>query len=499
MWDKLFKNSNFILLIFGLTTLQLALSYYGQVVHQYPVAPGDDIFNHLRAMENLQQNPVLWQWGGYPIGFRILVVWLSNIFAAGELITTLKFVWPLLPVLSSLAIFLLATKLFSKKIGLLTFIIYGFLSLQPLQTLYDGGLPNVFAGNTVLPLTLLLWVTVWQNLQQGYRRLVWPVLGLLTGIFVILYSHHLSSIVLIVNLLVTFPFLAFWSTRKLVGQKRWQIPIGLIITGLVLTFLLAQAPIFNNLKDLLETVRNYALPSPPWQWSRYHTSINGLLFQGSIAGILVLFWRRLRRPSLLTAGEIMLTVWFIIYLVGSRLSAVAEPERLARDLAMPGAILAGYFIYYAYHYLKNKGEMVAATLFSIFIIGSFVLATAVKTAELTQYNQLIRFSAADAQLLQQVQNSKSIIALNSHTPAWNYLAPEEVSSRKIRLINSTKQADYYIGLGRCVYLEIYKNFIWPENYRKNQIYEELKQSNLEINIQPRYEDSLKLWYEVCAR
>lgn len=498
MLERLLTGRRYWLLFGVITSLMLVLSYYGQIVYQYPIPPGDDIFNHLRAMENLQQNPTLWQWGGYPIGFRNLIVWLANGFANGDLIATLKVVWPLLPVLSSLAIWLVASKLFSKRIGLLALVIYGLTSLQPLQTLYDGGLPNVFAGNTLLPLALLLWAGLWRALKAPSKKLYWLLAGFLALTFVIFYTHHLSTIVLAATVLLSLPLLAIQAYKTAVSptQKR---AVYLLIGLFALTVLaVVLTPLSQTIADLVEVVKTYRQPTPPWEWYRYHTSINGLLFQAGLAGAVLLGWRSVK--GFLTAHplRIVLLVWFLFYLIGSRLSFVAEPERLARDLAMPGAILAGYFIVNAYHYLAR--ERVIKTVFVTVIGLALALGILVKAREMTDYNTLVRYSTADVSLHQEITSgSKNIVALNSHTPAWRYLARPLISSKRVRLISDTSSVNYYLNLGRCVYLEVYKPNVWPEHYRQNQIFDGLSEDPAELTIRVAQEDGLKYWYEVCPK
>lgn len=495
----MFKGKTYYWLIGILTLIYAGLSYYGQTIHGYPVPPGDDIFNHLRAMENLQSDPVLWQaGGGYPIGFRVLMVLLANVFLQGNLTDILLIIWPILPVLSVLALWLLATKLFSKKIGLAVFVLYGFMSLQPLLTVYDGGLPNLFASNIFLPLSLLFWVKIWKDLRHGWIKTKWAILGFVLTSAIILYSHHLSSIVWAGTIGLSFIGLSVWRGQQFSGAKRWKWPVLSVVIFGSIALILLKTPIFDSVNGLIELVKSYDSPTDPWEWSRYHTSINGLLFQGGILGLLLLGYRRIFIDKKIRAAEIVIISWFLLYLVGSRLSFVAEPERLARDLAMPGAILAGYFIIEVAKYLRNKNT-IGYKLFIAFIIIQVALGVAVKAQRMTEYNPMVRFSSSDQELLETIKSTEGTAGVQVQNGGWGYVLKDDIDAKKVILLRRYSTVKKRFKENQCVYLSYYKSQVWPPESQSRALLDRVitNADKLDVSVEPFIEDPLKYWYKAC--
>lgn len=212
---------------------------------------------------------------------------------------------------------------------------------------------------------------------------------------------------------------------------------------------------------------------------------------------MLLGWRSVK--GFLTAHplRIVLLVWFLLYLVGSRLSFVAEPERLARDLAMPGAILAGYFIVNAYHYLAK--ERVIRMVFIATVGLALGLGVGVKTLELIQYNPMVRFSESDQKLLTDIGQSTDPVGLQVQNGGWHYMAKEQIDSGKITLLRRYATVKKRFKAGQCVYLSYYKDQVWPpESHSRSLLDRVIKnEQKLDVTISRYSEDLLKVWYRAC--
>jgi hypothetical protein len=287
---------------------------------------------------------------------------------------------------------------------------------------------------------------------------------------------------------------AYKSTTSSAGKGVLYALVGvLLLAGAVVIF----TPVGRSISDLIDVVKNYRQATAPWDWYRYHTSINGLLFQAGVIGGLLLAWRSVK--GFLSANPTVLVVlfWFGLYLVGSRLSWVGEPERLARDLAMPGAILAGYLIVEAYRYLAN--QPVLRHSLTVVVGLALVLGVGVKTLELTQYNPMIRFSQSDQELLLAVKELDQPVGIQVQNGGWHYLAQEPIEAGQVILLRRYATVKRRFKAGQCVYLSYYKSQVWPPESQSRKLLDRVINNSQKLNVRVDYysEDPLKVWYQAC--
>lgn len=490
-------------LLTGLAILvaHFSLSYYGQWRFHYVVAPGDDVFVHYGLIKAVSAHPSLWPSAYYPPGFHYLILGVSHVLNL-SVMSAMIWAWPLLLILAALAIWLLSTKLFGQKIGLLTYILYVFLSLQPLQTANDGSLPNVLAGNTLLPVAVFLWYRVWT--AEAQKRWYSLALFILTS-GLILYTHHLSTFIL--GAVVASSGLALGLSAAWRSQNRLRNTVSVLLAfislGLISYFAFWHLPVFGPERYLLSAVEKIASQNKVFPLHAFVTSISAVIaFFGFLGGLLLLWElkdRNLKWED--RVARFIILAWFAIYFFGSRTNLVGEPERLGRDWAMPGVLAAAYCITRISQIVKLEiTRRIFIGLVAVAIIGNFYI----KFTLLTHYDSMIRFSDADTAMLAKVNSlptSETVfIATNSLTRgAWVVQAAKEVASGKIVFVDmSHAEAVLASQNDSCVATSYNKAQVWPDEFHDSSTLLAL----IKIpGVKSDYsvDDPNKIWYLLCTK
>jgi hypothetical protein len=496
---KVVRQNLFLVLGTVVAIVYTALLYYGQFRYQYPIAPGDDVYNHFRLAEMIRNNPAFWPQQDYPPGLHYLLLGVSYLFE-GSLLDALIYIWPLLLVLSALSLWLLAVKVFGKKTGFLAYLIYVFLSLQPLQTAHDGTLANLLAGNTFLPIALALWYLTWN--YSGKVR-YWMLIGFLIASCLIIYTHHLSTIILLG--VVASSGLVFVAKKLRSGHSFVSTTVRMLFLTIFLTLVAAVAvyyvPIFSSVKALIQASLVIGSEHKTWSLLSFPKAVSATISVFGFLGAVYVAFQVIKDSSNLAAwrGRVVVVVWFLIYFVGSRFSFIGEPERLGRDLAMPGAILAGYVIIALWEKLYQK-----RALFFVFLAVLIVVALGDATVKLgreLRYNKMVRFSEADLQLkniiTQEPQPTGKMFVL-VRNPMWEIVASEELAENRFSLLYKTDEAIDRFQNDGCLYASVYKPGTWPPELQSDEPLRVIEQAT---GVKPKYmvEDTTKIWYLFCNR
>ena len=404
----------FLLSIFG--------AYYGVVRFHYPVPPGDDIYVHLSYTLTLLRHglsaPV-----GYPPGLYFLVIGLAKFFHTNILST---FVWlaPALLPLSALAIWYLARVLFTAWQALLAYALYALISLQPLQTYFDGSLPNLLAAGILLP---LLFATIIRAVNKK-QITAWICPSLLLGLIVI--CHHLTVLVMLGTLLI-WSFIAIAVTSWI--RWRWKgLGFGAVMGIAMVTVCIGIfwfLPAFSAARGIIHVYVQFdpqfpffhpqtAADTPAWNANDFGLNVGGIIFQAALVGAVAVFihaWK----ISEGRLGRLLLLIWFALYLFGSFTSLSGEPSRLARDFSMPASILAAVGLIWLADLLASRSSTLRIIYWIFIGIVALPLAS-IRMNELTTYSSMVRFSSADQQayaylLISGFSNQTAVL---THQPDW---------------------------------------------------------------------------------
>lgn len=394
-----------------LIALLILFSYANQLIFRYQVPPGGDAINHnqivLAILAGHYQDVL-----NYHSLWHLIVALISKLTTVRS-ITVMAWLGPSLLVSGSLILFFFNRKYFGIYAGVTSLILLGFFSRQPLQTLYDGGFPNVLAATTVLPLVFMAL----ERCLAGDKR--WSAISLfLVSLIFLLYSHHLTLLYAgaIIGLFL-FVQLLLWLGRC--RWSWWQVAlIALATYGLALlavnAFLHIQVGSAHGLASqflkvnwqwpFLHLVGQLDNPNAILDLSAYPNAIGEALVYLSLGGVVVSVIYFLR-GSATPRGRIavLLLIWLTVLLIGSQTPAVGFPVRLARDAAIPMALLGGAFIQGIADFYRAR--QLPRFLLWLTIIFSFSLGWQTlfgRTRDLFTPNPLVAHLAADSAMAKEI-------------------------------------------------------------------------------------------------
>lgn len=340
--------------------LLLAFSLGNQIIYRYSVSPGGDALNHIPYVEAILRGE-FGQVSNYHIVWHLIVAAISAITPLAP-ITVMAWAGPLLLFTSGVSIFLFARR-FGLIAGLAAAIALGFFSNQPLQTLYDGGFPNVLAAGTVLPLVFLAADTVCRR-KTGRSWLV-----LTASLVVLAYSHNIVTLYATAILgLFGLEQMALWLRRR-----RWsRLTVGGGLVGATVVFWLIAVWVFRHGQiSAVALARQFSVidfsfpfihltghldnPNAIWSLKNYPNGIGELLVVLGIAGFGIAIWRAIiDRHRDVGRMSTLVVLWILVLFVGSQIPALTFPVRLARDLAIPLAVASGIFVASVVDYSERR-------------------------------------------------------------------------------------------------------------------------------------------------
>lgn len=393
-------------LTYGLFGLLALFSYLNQLIYRYQVPPGGDAINHNAIVTQILTG----RWAEalhYHFLWHLLIAGVSLLTHARP-ITVMAWLGPLLLVSGGVTLFYFNKKYFGWVAGITALILFGFFSRQPLQTLYDGGFPDVLAGATVLPLVLMA-----VEYLSGSAKKAWPLALLVVSLLGLLYTHHLTFL-LTLGLLAIYAIIRLLLSLSAQGRPWWQIlPIGIgvyfvfvLAAGLFLHFSQTSAAGLANLFaqvnwhwPFVHLIGQVADPNQIFDITAYPNALGEALVYLGLGGVAVAIGYFLRKSdSPRGRVSLLLLVWFIVLAIGSRNPHLGFPSRLMRDLAIPLCLLAGLFLQWLADFCRTRG--IPKALLVIAIVFSFASGwptLLARVSEAVTPNPLVYQLAADNQ------------------------------------------------------------------------------------------------------
>ncbi len=339
----------FYWLIFaGFLAVMAVLAYGNQVMYHYAVPPGYDAIPHSNVIDAIIGGDIPQIFGYHTVWHLLMIPFV--LIMPGPTISNVAWLAPALQLTTVLSLFWVAYKWFGKVAALAVITLIGFFSLQPWQTLGDGGYPNVLAAGTVLPLCALFATYI---TSRKWRWWFLPVI--VACLIVLLYTHHLTTLyalpiffiyglIMIARALIqrginAFLLLAIFGLLAVGGlMGGWyflHFPNTLSVTQLAHDFIRADTvfPFFHLIGKLGDP--SAILPVDLYTQDIGYVLIYVGIIGTVIAAIDVLFTPKNPRWNI----YVLLLIWAAVLYVGSRVESLGYPVRLARDLAIPLAFL----------------------------------------------------------------------------------------------------------------------------------------------------------------
>lgn len=439
------RRLSFILAI-GLPVAFLITSIITYRYFGYVSAPGGDLYNHANHVLELQNEGFRVFLSGYPKLFHLIVLVGMKISGA-TILQTMLYLVPIVIIAAGLASFWLLKELKGIGAGILAMFLVMLVATQPLQTLYDGGFPSYIAVAVWTPLFLFCLAKLLEA-STGSGRGVW-FLGSIVMTILIILTHHFTAFYL--GIFVVGLVLSRW---KQVGRY------GLILVGLLVALMMS--PLSTGARSLWTSVLQVNGDFP---WVHLIGSLNNpnailpiasypayfpsVILWGGLLVVLYVFGRIVRRQPV-ELVVILLALWCVCLLVGSRIEALGFPIRLARDAGVPLALLSAYGLASLWQYLIARRAYYLAV--SMLVVCILVLSTPVvnRLQRLFTFEKAMEYTPALDQAVKELKPGNNVVMaqilptlidpnLVSYFPPYDPLEKSFVSTAAIERLAPVNQ------------------------------------------------------------
>lgn len=480
MSNNRFKILTTIFVVFIFLAI-LIINYFDVLKFKYYVPPGNDPTLHtLITREILEKGKTTFS--GYPPGFHYIIAGLSKL-SDTDPVKTMVYFYPFLMFLSALAVYLLGKQFFGKTVAILSLILYGFISPQPRQTLWDGGFPNLMGADFLMILGFFYFLKAYKN---GRIKDIFFA-GLFLGLAP--FFHHLSSYLMITLIVPISLSLLVLSLLKKQSLKKKLIILGLIF-GIAL-FIGAYPGYIYFGKEYLKQISN-GFVAHAASWQKFISQVNKLTpyappipFSDYFLLLSPYLWifGWLSVPFLLKGflrekreEYVFVFVWLLIVFIFSRpISLSPMPGRIARELSIPLALSSGIFLKEIFVYFKElRFTAVLAILIGLSILrGLFGLSDWVG-----KYNPMVFIQDVDMQAINWIKNNteKEAKFLVAPYNPWLYILTQR-SFTEIRLdFDKMKNGDY-------LYINRYQEgYMWGDRWPYLRVREEVQSRKKDFQL-----------------
>lgn len=405
----------------GLLGLLLVYTALQPLTSGFTVSPGGDTLAHYQTIAALRDQGLSFgELFTRPIAFQSTVLGIHNL-TSWPIETVYRILAALALPLSAFSVSLLAGVLFGRKYALLTLLFAGFVSLQPWQTYVDGTIPNIYGAGVFFPLVVsFAYLTARQ--RKYSRAFWWYLVALFLSLTLLLMTHHLTTLVLVATtaLWALSCLVLVLSTRALPLRRKIWLSVGIVSGITLLAVAFGTLPIFRAARSIVAVFTDYInqfpylmvstsnTPRPVWDTFIFGQDLGGWIYQAAVAGALLLLIRTVRnglKPTQLVV--LFFIAWFSIYFIGAFSGWSGEPTRMARDLAIPGVVLASYFTLESVALLRRYSRVVHWVF-----IGAVVLVCTpylqTKARYVAAANRHVQFSPAEEAAFTHLQTTNNL-------------------------------------------------------------------------------------------
>ena len=334
---------------YGLLAVVLVLvllrGYLGPVRHDWPYARGIDIYEHAVMTEMTLSQGSTESFMLYPPGLHFLTALISR-FSGLEPLDIFAVLAPMLLLLTSLACYTLARRMWGWEVGVAAAFLSGVILGGTFHHLSEARFANLIGGQFLLVVAIaaLLGLYASSSVRAG---LLLAILGSSVVLHHQVGSFTLAMLLFLVTVLF-IPYLLVHDRRKglsllasfaLLGFisviYAWDTyDLGQLVAGLL--------GIGEETGRGGEAVGMALGTKLPYEFAHLLlTATQPVLWLGLLGGLLLLVDAR-RRPDAVAdvLSRATLLFWGLVLFVGSRTNLSGFPDRFERDLGVPLAILA---------------------------------------------------------------------------------------------------------------------------------------------------------------
>jgi len=327
-----------LLIILVLTAVR---GYAGVIVHDWPYLRGEDQFSHAVMTEQMMAHGQYSTYLIYPPGWSALSAVVCR-FCGLPPLSLFPVLTPALLLLTTLAAYALATRLWGWEFGVAAAALSGLVLVGPYVSFAGGLYPDLTAAFFLMLMVIGGLVSLYQapTLRSGLLLAV-------VGAGVVLF-HSVGAEYLVVTLagvsVVCLPYLVFWGGRE--GRRIARAMVaslgGLGVLSVAYAWhiyhlgsLLSKHASTRSTVALDVVSQSVLKASDLMSWVGSPVIWLGVI---GFAALAVATVRFLRRPGQVAAALTLLT-WCVVMYAGSRTTLDGFPQRYERDVGAPLTIL----------------------------------------------------------------------------------------------------------------------------------------------------------------
>ncbi|MGF1471363.1 MAG: hypothetical protein ACFB50_06405 [Rubrobacteraceae bacterium] len=409
-------------LLSGILLLVLARGYLGPVLRDWPFLRADDQYQHTIMTRMMISEGSTGSFMLYPPGIHLFMAELSHLSGVGPLgvgpLDIFAVVIPALLLLPTLAVYALGRRLWGWEYGLTAAAFYGLLTGGSYWYLEHGRYPNIIAAQFLLVLALATLFRLY-NAPSWRSGLLLAILGSSVVLFHQVGSFYLTLLLFVVAILFVPYALLRERRRGLALLSSFGLLGVLSILFAWNTYDLPQLAgrLFGGGDETGEGGEAVAMafgtkPPDPLVGIVNLTS-QPLLWLG-VLGLAVLVFGTNRRTD--TTGVLIRTtmfVWTLMMFAGSTTAFSGFPDRFARDLGVPLALLGAL----AFVTILRSATVRRNTL--AVVVASLTIVVVATTVELRALKSLVLATEPSAQLTMSPQVAAAGEWLEEHNTGGN--------------------------------------------------------------------------------
>ncbi|MGB3633152.1 MAG: hypothetical protein WA982_03855 [Rubrobacteraceae bacterium] len=511
-------------LISGVLLLVLARGYIGPVLRDWPFLRADDQYQHTIMTRMMISEGSTGSFMLYPPGIHLFMAELTHLSGVG----TLKIFAVLIPallVLPTLAIYALGRRLWGWEYGLTAAAFYGLLTGGSYWYLEHGRYPNIIAAQFLMVLALATLFRLY-NSPSWRSGLLLALLGSSVVLFHQVGSFYLALLLFIISVLF-LPYALLRERRRGIALLSSLGLLG-VLSALFAWNTYNLPKLFGKLLGGGETGEGgeavamaFGTKPPDSIVGIVELTSQPLLLLGLLGVILLTFdRRRMDTPGILIL--IVLLVWTLMMSAGSATSFSGFPDRFARDLGVPLALLGAMsFVTILRSVAAQRGTLaVIAASLTILTMATMVDLRAMKGLVLAseQREQLTMSpQVSDAGEWLEEHNTggnivvspytkrvptRGVLALGGYTGMQSYDAPRIDRGRDIPPpgVEPLRDALWILehpaggktqrlleeyDVRYVVMSKIYPVTIWPEFEKREKLYRKVYENNAVVIFEPK--------------
>lgn len=511
-------------LLSGVLLLVLARGYLGPVLRDWPFLRADDQYQHTIMTRMMISDGATGSFMLYPPGIHLFMAELTHLSGV-ETLKIFAVLIPALLVLPTLAIYALGRRLWGWEYGLTAAAFYGLLTGGSYWYLEHGRYPNIIAAQFLMVLALAALFRLY-NSPSWRSGLLLALLGSSVVLFHQVGSFYLALLLFIVTLLF-LPYALLHERRRGIALFSSFGLLGVLATLFAWnTYDLPK--LIGKLLGREETGEGgeavamaFGTKPPDSIFGIVDLTSQPLLLLGLLGVALLAFdRRRMDTPGVLTLT--VLISWALMMAAGSATAFSGFPDRFARDLGVPLALLGALaFVTVLRSALVQRGTLAV-------ILASLTILTMATVVDLRAMKSLVRASEPSEQLTMSPQVSEAgewleenntggnivvtpythrvptrgVLALGGYTGMQSYDAPRIERGRDIPppgveplwdalWILNNPRGDQTLRLMReydvryVVMSKIYPFALWPQFKESKSRYRTVYENNAVVIFEPK--------------